>query len=72
MTYFVDALKNAGNTGNELLKGINPLAGIVHGRLILAQTIQKIIIDKWSAKNAAKWAQAELEAIRKEHFRLIV
>lgn len=72
MTYYVEALKNASNTGNELLKGINPLAGIVHGRLILAQTVQKTVLDNWSGKKAAEWGQAQLESIRKEHFRLVI
>ncbi len=31
------------STGNELLQGVNPLAGIVHGRSILAQTVQKVV-----------------------------
>ncbi len=70
--YYTEALKNASNSGNELLEGINPLAGIVHGRGILAQGIQKVIIDKWSAKNAVKWVAGELEQIRREHIRLLV
>ena len=36
--YYVESLKHGSNTGNELLQGVNPLAGIVHGRAILAQT----------------------------------
>ena len=70
--YYVEALKNASNSGNELLEGINPLAGIVHGRGILAQGIQKVLIDKWSSKNAVKWVAAELEQVRREHIRLLV
>lgn len=72
MTYYVGSLKYASNTGNELLLGINPLAGIVHGRLILAQTVQKVVLDNWSAKKAASWGAEQLESVRKEHFRLVV
>jgi ABC-type glycerol-3-phosphate transport system substrate-binding protein len=72
LTYYVDALKYASNTGNELLEGINPLAGIVHGRLILAQTVQKVVIDNWSPKKAAQWGHAELQTVRKEHIRLLI
>jgi len=70
--YYTEALKNASNSGNELLEGINPLAGIVHGRGILAQGIQKVLIDKWSSKNAVKWVAGELEQVRREHIRLLV
>jgi len=72
MTYYVNSLKYASNTGNELLKGANPLAGIVHGRLILAQTVQKVILDNWTPAEAAKWGAQQLESVRKEHFRLVI
>ena len=72
MTYYVDSLKHASNTGNELLKGINPLAGIVHGRLILAQTVQKVVLDNWAPSKAAKWGAKQLESVRKEHYRLVI
>jgi multiple sugar transport system substrate-binding protein len=70
--YYVEALKNASNSGNELLQGISPLAGIVHGRGILAQGIQQVIIDKKSAADAVKWTHQQLEAVRREHIRLVV
>ncbi len=70
--YYVEALKNASNSGNELLEGVNPLAGIIHGRNILAQGIQKVLLDKWSARNAVKWVSGELESVRREHIRLLV
>jgi multiple sugar transport system substrate-binding protein len=69
--YFVDSLPHASNTGNELLKGVNPLAGIVHGRSVLAQTVQKVVIDNVAPAEAAKWGARELEAIRKENARLL-
>jgi ABC-type glycerol-3-phosphate transport system substrate-binding protein len=70
--YYVEALKHASNSGNELLAGISPLAGIVHGRSILAQGVQQVIIDKKSPADAVKWTHAQLEAVRREHIRLVV
>jgi ABC-type glycerol-3-phosphate transport system substrate-binding protein len=69
--YYVEALKHASNSGNELLQGISPLAGIVHGRSILAQGIQQVIIDKKPAAEAVKWVHQQLEAVRREHIRLV-
>ncbi|MGH7318920.1 MAG: ABC transporter substrate-binding protein [Candidatus Rokuibacteriota bacterium] len=69
--YYVEALKNASNSGNELLQGISPLAGIVHGRSILAQGIQQVIIDRKPAAEAVKWVHQQLEAVRREHIRLV-
>jgi ABC-type glycerol-3-phosphate transport system substrate-binding protein len=70
--YYTEALKHASNSGNELLQGISPLAGIVHGRGILAQGIQRVIIDKQSAKDAVKWVHQQLEGVRREHIRLVI
>lgn len=70
--YYTEALKHASNSGNELLQGISPLAGIVHGRGILAQGVQKVIIDKQPAKDAVKWVHQQLEAVRREHIRLVI
>jgi hypothetical protein len=67
----VEALRHASNSGNELLQGISPLAGIVHGRGILAQGLQQVIIDKKSPADAVKWVHAQLEAVRREHIRLV-
>jgi len=72
MTYYRDSLPHSSNTGNELRQGTNPLAGIVHGRSILAQTVQKVVIDNWKAADAAKWGAKELDAVRKEHLRLVI
>jgi len=69
--YYVESLAHTSNTGNELLKGINPLAGIIHGRSVLAQTVQRVVIDNQSPAEAAKWGARELESIRREHLRLI-
>ena len=70
--YYTEALKHASNSGNELLQGISPLAGIVHGRAIIAQGIQQVIIDKKPARDAVKWVHGQLEAVRREHIRLVV
>jgi len=69
--YYTEALKHASNSGNELLQGINPLAAIVHGRSILAQGIQKVVIDKQPARDAVKWVHQQLESVRREHQRLL-
>ena len=70
--YYTEALKNASNSGNELLQGISPLAGIVHGRAIIAQGVQRMLIDKQPAKDAVKWTHQQLEQVRREHIRLVI
>jgi len=70
--YYTEALKNASNSGNELLQGISPLAGIVHGRAIIAQGVQRMLIDKQPAKDAVKWTHQQLEQLRREHIRLVI
>jgi len=70
--YYVEALKHASNSGNELLQGISPLAGIVHGRAIIAQGVQRMLIDKQPAKDAVKWTHQQLEQVRREHIRLVI
>jgi len=72
LTYYRDSLPHSSNTGNELRKGANPLAGIVHGRSILAQTVQKVVLDGTAPADAAKWGAEQLEQVRKEHLRLIL
>jgi len=71
MNYYVHSLAHSSSTGNEMLKGVNPLAGVVHGRSILAQTVQKVVVDNWKAADAAKWGARELEQVRKENLRLL-
>ena len=70
-TYFKTSLEHSSSTANEMLKGVNPLAGFVHGRSVLAQTVQKVVIDKMAPRDAAKWGARELDTIRKENMRLI-
>lgn len=69
-TYFRTSLEHSSSSANELLQGPNPLAGYVHGRSILAQTVQKVMIDGMKPEDAAKWGARELEMIRKENERL--
>lgn len=70
-TYYTGSLPNSSSTANELLMGANPLSGYVHGRSILAQTVQKVVIDNQTPQQAAKWGARELEAIRRENIRLL-
>lgn len=70
-TYYKTSLTNSSSTANELLQGVNPFAGYVHGRSVLAQTVQKVVIDGMSPADAAKWGARELEAIRRENIRLL-
>ncbi len=70
-TYFKTSLANSSSTANELLQGVNPLAGIVHGRSVLAQTVQKVVIDNMKPQDAAKWGAKELSDIRRENMRLL-
>jgi multiple sugar transport system substrate-binding protein len=52
--------------------GVNPLAGIVHGRGILAQTVQRVVLDDEAPAEAAKWGAGQLEQLRNEHLRLVL
>ena len=38
---------------------------------ILAQTVQKVVIDKMSPRDAAKWGARELDTVRKENMQLV-
>lgn len=69
-TYYSQSLKHASSTANEMMKGINPFAGIVHGRSILAETVQKVALENWKPADAVKWGHKQLEGVRKEHMAL--
>ena len=71
-TYYNTSTEHSSSTANELLQGVNPLAGIVHGRSILAETVQKVVIENMKAADAAKWGHAQLEQVRKEHIHLVL
>ena len=70
--YYNTSVPHSSSTANELLKGVNPLAGIVHGRSILAETVQKVVLENVKAADAAKWGHAQLEQVRKEHIQLVI
>jgi len=72
MTYYETSVPYSSSTANEMLKGVNPLAGIVHGRSILAETVQKVILENVKPADAAKWGHAQLEQVRKEHISLVL
>jgi ABC-type glycerol-3-phosphate transport system substrate-binding protein len=71
-TYYNTSMEHSSSTANELLQGVNPLAGIVHGRSILAETVQKVVIENMKAADAAKWGHGQLEQVRKEHINLVL
>jgi multiple sugar transport system substrate-binding protein len=71
-TYYNTSTEHSSSTANELLQGVNPLAGIVHGRSILAETVQKVVIENMKAADAAKWGHQQLEQVRKEHIQLVL
>ena len=72
MTYYETSVPFSSSTANEMLKGVNPLAGIVHGRSILAETVQKVVLENWKPADAAKWGHTQLEQVRKEHINLVI
>ena len=72
MTYYETSVPHSSSTANEMMKGVNPLAGIVHGRSILAETVQKVVLENWKPADAAKWGHAQLEQVRKEHISLVL
>ncbi len=71
-TYFTGYLGHASTSGNELLRGVNPLAGIAHGRSMWAQVVQRVVLENVSPAEAAKWGAKQFEEIRRENIRLVV
>lgn len=70
-TIFVAAVPHECNTGLELKKGVNPLAGIAHGRSVWAQAVQRMILNNDSPKAAVQWGHRQFEEIRRDNRRLI-
>lgn len=68
---FKDFLPHACNSGFELRRGINPLAGIAHGRSVWAQVIQRVILNNETPQQAADWGQRQFEEIRRDNVRLL-
>jgi ABC-type glycerol-3-phosphate transport system substrate-binding protein len=69
---FVDSVPHQCNTGYELKKGVNPLAGIAHGRSVWAQAVQRMLLNNATPRQAAEWGQRQFEAIRSDNARLLV
>jgi ABC-type glycerol-3-phosphate transport system substrate-binding protein len=70
-TIFVDSVPHQCNTGYELKKGVNPLAGIAHGRSVWAQAVQRMLLNNESPRQAVDWGQRQFEAIRADNTRLL-
>jgi ABC-type glycerol-3-phosphate transport system substrate-binding protein len=68
---FKGFLPHACNSGFELRRGINPLAGIAHGSSVWSQVIQRVILNNETPKAAADWGQRQFEEIRKDNVRLL-
>lgn len=68
---FEKFLPYACNSGLELRKGINPLAGVAHGRSVWAQVMQRVLLNNETPKQAADWGQRQFEEIRKDNARLL-
>ncbi len=68
---FEQSVPHACNTGLELKKGVNPLAGFAHGRSVWAQAVQRMILNNESPKAAVEWGHRQFEAIRRDNQRLL-
>jgi ABC-type glycerol-3-phosphate transport system substrate-binding protein len=68
---FTESVPHACNTGLELKKGVNPLAGIAHGRSVWAQAVQRMLLNNEQPKAAAEWGQRQFEGIRRDNQRLV-
>ena len=70
-TIFSGFVPDACNTGHELKRGVNPLAGIAHGRNVWAQVAQRMILNNESARTAVEWGHRQFDEIRRENRRLL-
>ena len=68
---FTGFVPYACNSGHELKKGINPLAGIGHGRNVWSQVAQRILVNNENPRAAVEWGHRQFEDIRRENRRLI-
>jgi ABC-type glycerol-3-phosphate transport system substrate-binding protein len=68
---FTESVPNACNTGLELKKGVNPLAGNAHGRNIWAQAVQRMLLNNEQPKAAVEWGHRQFEGIRRDNARLL-
>ena len=68
---FTQSVPHACNTGLELKKGVNPLAGIAHGRSVWAQAVQRMLLNNETPKAAVEWGNRQFESIRRDNQRLV-
>ncbi|WP_337876347.1 extracellular solute-binding protein [Elioraea sp.] len=68
---FERSVPHACNTGLELKKGVNPLAGIAHGSSVWAQAVQRMVLNNETPKAAVQWGHRQFESIRRDNRRLI-
>jgi len=68
---FTESVPHACNTGLEMKKGVNPLAGVAHGRSVWAQAVQRMLLNSEQPKAAVEWAHRQFDSIRRDSSRLI-
>ena len=68
---FKDSVPHACNTGLEQKRGVNPLAGVAHGRSVWAQAVQRMLLNNEAPKTAIEWGQRQFEGIRRDNARML-
>jgi multiple sugar transport system substrate-binding protein len=68
---FSQSVPHACNTGLELKRGVNPLAGFAHGRSVWAQAVQRMLLNNEQPKAAVEWAHRQFEGIRRDNQRML-
>ncbi len=68
---FTQSVPHACNTGLELKRGVNPLAGFAHGRSVWAQAVQRMLLNNESPRQAVEWGQRQFEGVRRDNQRLL-
>ena len=64
-------MPHACNTGLELKRGVNPLAGVAHGRSVWAQAVQRMLLNNEQPKAAIEWGHRQFEGIRRDNARML-
>jgi ABC-type glycerol-3-phosphate transport system substrate-binding protein len=68
---FTGFVPHACNSGHELKKGINPLAGIAHGRNVWSQVAQRMLLNNETPRAAVEWGHKQFDDLRRENKRLL-
>jgi multiple sugar transport system substrate-binding protein len=68
---FTGFVPHACNSGHELKKGVNPLAGIAHGRNVWSQVGQRILVNNEAPRAAVEWGHKQFDDLRRENRRLL-